>query len=64
MGRMVISLVIEGNKEDLNAIKGSIISVASEALVSVTANEIEQPKKELKIPAFMINSNYTEIVKW
>ena len=53
MTRMVISLVIEGSKEDLHTIKGNIITTACEALVSVTANEIEEPQSELKIPAFM-----------
>ena len=53
MKKMVISLVIEGNEEDLHTIKGNIIKTACEALVSVTANEIEEPKKELQIPTFM-----------
>lgn len=53
MAKMVISLVIEGNKEDLHTIKGNIIATACEALVSVTANEIEEPKKQIEIPAFM-----------
>lgn len=44
MNKMVISLVIEGKKEDLNEIKGTIISTASEALVSVTTNMIEEKK--------------------
>ena len=48
MKKMVISLVIEGKEEDLNTIKGNIIATASEALVSVTANEIKEPKKEIK----------------
>ena len=53
MTKMVISLVVEGNKEDLHTIKGNIISVASEALVGVTVNEIAEQKKEIKIPACM-----------
>ena len=59
---MIISMVIEGNEEDLHEIKGAIIATASECLVSVTADVIEEPKKELKIPAFMCNSNYKKIV--
>ena len=48
MTKMVISLVIEGNKEDLHTIKGNIIATASEVLVSVTTNELSEKKKELK----------------
>lgn len=44
MKKMVISLVIEGNVEDLHEIKGNIIKSACDALVSVTTNEIEEPK--------------------
>lgn len=51
---MVISLVIEGMKEELHEIKGKIISTASEALVSVSANEIEEPKKEIDTSFFGI----------
>lgn len=58
MKKMIISMVIEGIEEDLHEIKGSIIATACECLVSVTADVIEEPKKELKIPAFMLNSNY------
>ena len=53
MKRMIISLVIEGNEEDLHEIKGNIIKSACEALVSVSANVVEEPKKELQIPKFM-----------
>ena len=49
MKRMVISLVIEGKNEDLRTIKGNIIATASESIVSVTANELEEPKKELRL---------------
>lgn len=58
MKKMVISLVIEGNEEDLNAIKGNVIATASEALVSCTTNIIEEPKKEIEIPKFMLSSIY------
>ncbi|MBQ8426187.1 MAG: hypothetical protein IJX16_00280 [Clostridia bacterium] len=44
MKKLVISLVIEGTAEDLHTIKGNIIRTASEALVSVTANEVEEQK--------------------
>lgn len=54
---MIISLVIEGNKEDLHTIKGNIITTACEALVSVTANEIEEPKRQLNAPTFMYDYN-------
>ena len=54
MKRMVISLVIEGNDEDLHEIKGKIIATASEALISVTANEIEEKKKKKEIKTDMI----------
>ena len=50
---MVISLVIEGKQEDLNTIKGNIIDVACESIVSCSCNVIEEPKKELQIPNFM-----------
>ena len=53
MKKMIISLVIEGNEEDLHEIKGKIIATACEALVSVTTNEIVEPKKELDIPRFV-----------
>lgn len=49
MKKMVISLVIEGNEEDLHTIKGNIISSACEALVSVSANVVEEPKKEIDV---------------
>lgn len=50
---MVISLVLEETEENLNKIKGNIISVASEALVGVSVNGIKEQKKEIKIPACM-----------
>lgn len=54
MKKLVISLVIEGTKEDLHEIKGKIISTASDALVSVATNEIDDGRnEELKILAFM-----------
>lgn len=54
MKKMVISLVIEGKDEDLHEIKGNIISTASEALVSVTTNVLEEPKKELEQFPFLV----------
>ena len=49
---MVITLVIEGNKEDLHTLKGNIVKSASECLVSCQADIIEKPKKELKVFCF------------
>ena len=49
MKKMVISLVIEGNEEDLHEIKGNIIKSSCEALVSVSANVVEEPKKEIDV---------------
>lgn len=54
MKKMVISLVIEGCESDIHEIKGQIINVASESLVSCSVNEIPEPKKEIEIPAFMV----------
>ena len=48
MKKMLISLVIEGNEEDIHGIKGQILSICSEAVVSVNTTEIEEPKKEIK----------------
>ena len=59
MKKMIISLVIEGCEEDLHEIKGKIIATACEALVSVSANVVEEPKKELNIPRFMCD-NYSD----
>lgn len=46
---MVLTLIIEGNKEDLHTLKGNIIKSASECLVSCQADIIEEPKKELQV---------------
>ena len=54
MNKMVISLIIEGNKEDLHEIKGKIISTASEALVSVTTNEIKEANNDVEILRFLL----------
>lgn len=53
MKKMVISLVIEGCEADIHEIKGNIINVAREALVSCSVDEIPEPKKEIQIPAFV-----------
>ena len=47
MKKMIISMVIEATEEDLNDIKASIITRASDALVSVSTNVIEEPRKEI-----------------
>lgn len=53
MKKLVISLVIEGSDADVHEIKGNIINVASEAMVSCSVDEIPEPKKEIEIPAFL-----------
>ena len=53
MKKMVISLVIEGNEEDLNTIKGNIIATSCEALVSCSTDIIEEQPRDLQIPKFM-----------
>ena len=50
MKKLVISLVIEGNDADLHEIKGNIINVASEAMVSCSVDEIPETKKDLQLP--------------
>ena len=46
MKKLVISMIIEGDESNLNEIKGNIIKQASNALISISVNEIEeQPKK-------------------
>ena len=54
MKKMVISLVIEANDEDLHDIKATIINTASNALISCSVDEIPEPKKQLEIPAFVM----------
>lgn len=54
MEKMVITLVIEGRKEDLNTIKGNIISTACETIVSVSTSTIERVKDDIKIPSFIL----------
>lgn len=53
MKKLVISLVIEGSDADVHEIKGNIINVASEAMVSCSVDEIPEPKKEIQIPRFI-----------
>lgn len=62
MEKMVITLIIEGTKEDLNTIKGNIINTASEAMVSLKADMLSQEKK-LDFPSAVIKDHYSDAVK-
>lgn len=53
MKKLIISMVIEGNAEDVHEIKGKILATASEAIVSCSIDEFEAPKKRIDAPAFM-----------
>lgn len=44
MEKMLITLVIEGNKEDIHTIKGNILATASDSLVSCSVNTIGEQK--------------------
>lgn len=52
MKKLVISLVIEGDENDLHTIKGNILATACESLVSCTVSEYPEPKKEIKTDMF------------
>ena len=52
MRKMIISLVIEGNEQDLHEIKGAILATACESLISCKCDIIEEPKKEIEVPFF------------
>ena len=47
MKKLVISLVIEGTENDIHTIKGNILNVASESIVSCSVSEIPE-RKEIK----------------
>ena len=50
--KMIVTLIIEGQEEDIHEIKGSIITTASECLISMKADVIEEPK-EIRLAPFM-----------
>lgn len=54
MSKMLINLVIEGNKEALNEIKANVIADACTCLSSCMTEIIEpENKNDVKIPEFM-----------
>ena len=55
MEKLVLTIMIEANKEDINEIKGKIIEVSSEAMTSCNIETYNQYKARLHL---MSNSIY------
>lgn len=54
MAKMVISMVLEGNKATLENLVEETVANCAGSIKSLSVNEIEEQKQELKIPKFMI----------
>lgn len=48
MNKMIVTMVLEGNNDELKQIKGAIIAQAGETLVSMQSELLDEPKKELQ----------------
>lgn len=57
MKKLVISMVIEGEESDLHEIKGNIIKQASDALLSMHVNEIDEQPKKLDLSMLALINN-------
>lgn len=59
--KMIITLVLEADKATLEGLKDEVLSNCARYIVSAST-DIIKTERNLKIPSFMVNANYKDIV--